>query len=310
MEDVVKTIIIGGGPSGITSGIYLLRAGITPLLLEKMVPGGQPLNTQRIENYPGFPDPLTGRELMERFLTQAKNYGLEIKEFQEVLKVEKRDKLFSVETRDKTYWTHAIIVACGTVPARLNIPGEDRFIGRGVSFCATCDGFFFRDMEIAVIGGGDSALEEALFLASIAKKVYVVHRRQTFRAQKILVERAQANPKIEFFLGKKPIEVRGDESIRSLVLEDTSSGKLIDLPVEGIFVYIGSRPETSFLGDLVERDESGFILTSEDLSTKTEGLFAAGDCRKKILRQITTAVGDGALAAYGVERYLKERNLV
>lgn len=309
MEDSYKAIVIGAGPAGLTSGIYLLRGGISPLLLEKMLPGGQPLNTQRIENYPGFPEPITGRELMERFLSQAKNYGLEIREFQEVLRVQRKDGIFSVETKDHVYFAHALIVATGTVPRRLNIPGEEVFIGRGISFCATCDGFFFKDKEVAVIGGGDSALEEALFLTNLAKKVYVVHRRGELKAQKILVERAKKNPKIEFLLEKIPKEVRGGQSVESLVLEDSKSGEKSELAVDGIFVYIGSRPETSFLEDLVERDENGFIITSEDLSTKTEGLFAAGDCRKKILRQIATAVGDGAIAAYGVERYLKEKGL-
>ncbi|MCX7856721.1 MAG: thioredoxin-disulfide reductase [Deltaproteobacteria bacterium] len=309
MEKKYEAIVIGGGPAGVTAGIYLIRERIKTVILEKMLPGGTPLNTQRIENYPGFPEPLSGKELMDRFLAQAKNYGLEIREFQEVKKVKKDGNVFSIETEDETYETYSIIVATGTNPIKLGIPGEEEYIGRGVSYCATCDGPFFRDRVVAVIGGGDSAFEEALSLANLASRVYVVHRRDTFRAQKILQERASESGKIEFLLNKKPVEIKGDEYVKELVIEDTKIAQKVSVKVDGIFVYAGSRPDTSFLGDLVDRDDSGFIITDDNLSTKTEGVFAAGDVRKKPLRQISTAVGDGAIAAFGVQRYLLEKKI-
>ncbi|MCS7280022.1 MAG: thioredoxin-disulfide reductase [Desulfobacterota bacterium] len=297
-------IVIGGGPAGLTAGIYLVREGVKTLLLEKMVVGGTPLNTEKIENYPGFPEAISGKDLMERFIFQAKNCGLEIKEFQEVKGVERVGNLFSVHTADTEYEAYGLIVATGTSPLKLGIPGEDRYFGRGISYCATCDGPFFKDKTVAVIGGGDSALEEALFLTKIANHVYLIHRRETLRAQKILQDRAFKNPKITFWLNKIPLEIKGGEFVEKIVIEDTKTGERGTISVDGVFIYVGSKPDTTFLGDLVERDENGFVLTDENLFTKTMGILAAGDVRKKMLRQIATAVGDGALAAYNLQRYL------
>lgn len=306
MKKRYDALIVGGGPAGLTSGIYLVREQIKTILLEKMVAGGAPLNTQRIENYPGFPDPISGRELMERFVSQAKAHGLEVIEFGEVKKVEKNGDIFTVKTENETYEAHGVIIATGTNPLKLGIPGEEEYIGRGVSFCATCDGPLFKNGVVAVVGGGDSAFEEALFLSNFASKVYIVHRRETFRAQKILQERASNNEKISFLINKRPVEIKGEKYLRELVLEDVRTKEKESIKVDGVFVYVGSRPDTSFLGELVQRDENGFVITDEDLSTKTEGLYAAGDVRKKTLRQISTAVGDGAQAAKSLYRYLFE----
>ena len=304
MSEQYEAIVIGGGPAGLTAGLYLMRGGIKTVLLEKVLPGGAPLNTGRIENYPGFPEGISGRELMERFAAHAKAFGLPVREFSEVQTVSLEGTRFTVTVNDATFDTAGVIVASGTEPAKMGIPGENELIGRGISYCATCDGMFFKDLEVAVIGGGDSAIEEALSLANIVKKVYVIHRRDSLRAQKILQERAFRNPKMEFLWNRRPVEIAGKSQVESLVIEDTKTGRIEDLPVSGVFVYVGYRPDTGFLGDLVQRDPAGFIITDEGLATKTPGLYAAGDIRKKTLRQISTAVGDGAQAAVSLERYV------
>ncbi|MCX8111119.1 MAG: thioredoxin-disulfide reductase [Syntrophorhabdaceae bacterium] len=301
-----EAIIIGGGPAGLTAGIYLMRAGIDALLLEKVILGGAPVNTWHIENYPGFPEGISGRELMERFAAHAKAFNLNIKEFARVEEVSQNGNKFILKTDEDIYEAKGIIVATGTESSKIGIPGEDRFIGRGISYCATCDGMFFKNLEVAVIGGGDAAVEEGLSLANIAKKVYVIHRRDNLRAQKILQERAFKNPKMEFLWNKRPIEFQGKDQIESIVLEDTKTGEHTDLKIDGVFVYVGSRPDVGFLGNLVDKDEAGFILTDENLATKTKGIFVAGDVRKKRLRQVSTAVGDGALAAVELERFILE----
>jgi thioredoxin reductase (NADPH) len=297
-------IIVGGGPAGLTSGLYLRRAGLQAILLEKLLCGGTPLNTERIENYPGFPEPVSGRELMERMRRQAEGSGLEINELKEVVRVSKEGGAFLVETGAGTWKALSVIVATGTVPKRLGIKGEAELIGMGVSFCATCDGPFFRGKEVAVVGGGDAALEEALYLSRIARKVYVIHRRERFRAQKVLEERARWMENIEFLLERLPLEIEGKGSVEAIVVEEKGSGRIEKIPVDGVFVYVGSKPDIGFLDGLVDTDEEGFIITDEALSTKTHGLFAAGDVRKKVLRQISTAVADGAIAAFAAQRYI------
>ncbi len=304
MSEQYQAIVIGGGPAGLTTGLYLMRGGIKTLLLEKALPGGAPLNTGRVENYPGFPEGISGRELMERFAAHAKAFGLPVREFSEVQNVSLEGTRFTVTVNDATFDAAGVIVASGTEPAKMGIPGENELIGRGISYCATCDGMFFKGLEVAVIGGGDSAIEEALSLANIVGKVYVIHRRDSLRAQKILQERAFRNPKLEFLWNRRPVEIAGKNQVERLVIEDTKTGRREDLPVNGVFVYVGYRPDTGFLGDLVERDPAGFIITGEGLGTKTPGLYAAGDIRKKTLRQISTAVGDGAQAAVSLERYV------
>jgi len=306
MTEFHEAIIIGGGPAGLTAGIYLIRAGIDALLLEKIIPGGTPVNTWNVENYPGFPEGISGRELMELFTAHARKTGLTIKEFAEVEEIKKEAGRFVVKTSEGRYETMGIIVATGTEPAKMGIPGEDDFLGRGISYCATCDGAFFRNLDVAVIGGGDAAIEESLSLANIAKKVYVIHRRDTLRAQKVIQERAFRNEKIEFLWNKKPLKVVGKDQVEHITVEDTKTGEQIEVKIDGVFVYVGAKPNTSFLGNLVKKDEAGFVMTDEALFTGTEGLYIAGDVRKKSLRQISTAVGDGALAAVNLEKYILE----
>jgi len=308
VSEQYEAIVIGGGPAGLTAGLYLMRGGIKTVLLEKVLPGGAPLNTGRVENYPGFPEGISGRELMERFTAHAKAFNLPVREFSEVQNVSLDRTRFTVTVNDGTFDAAGVIVASGTEPAKMGIPGESELIGRGISYCATCDGMFFKDLEVAVIGGGDSAIEEALSLANIVGKVYVIHRRDSLRAQKILQERAFQNPKMEFLWNRRPVEIAGKNQVERLIIEDTKTGRREDLPVSGVFVYVGYRPDTAFLGDLVERDPAGFIITDEGLGTKTPGLYAAGDIRKKTLRQISTAVGDGAQAAVSLERYVLGAN--
>jgi len=299
-------IIIGAGPAGLTAGIYLMRAGIETLLLEKVLAGGMPVNTEKVENYPGFPEGISGRELMDRFAAHAKTFGLPIKEFSEVSGVEHDEKTFIVKTTEGEYRSAGVIIAAGTEPVKMGIPGEDKLLGRGISYCATCDGMFFRNMDVAVIGGGDSAIEEGLSLAHIVRKVYVIHRRDSLRAQKILQDRAFRNDKMEFLWNKRPVEIGGTNQVEYITVEDTKTGEHTRVDVSGVFVYVGYRAKTAFLSDLADRDGSGFIITDENLESKTKGLYAAGDVRKKTLRQISTAVGDGALAAVNLERYLLE----
>ncbi len=306
MAQYHEAIIIGGGPAGLTAGLYLMRAGIDVLLLEKMLPGGAPLNTDRIENYPGFPEGISGKELMTRFSDHARAFDLPVKEFSAVEGVSRDGERFFVTTSDGAYESSGVIVASGTVPMKMNIPGEAEFVGRGISYCATCDGLFFRNLDVAVIGGGDSAVEEALSLANIVRKVYVIHRRDALRAQKILQDRAFRNERMEFLWNKKPVEITGKDEVERIVLEDTKNGALSTVEVSGVFIYIGYAPETAYLGDLINRDKAGFIMTDENMATKTKGLFAAGDIREKKLRQISTAVGDGAIAAVMLEKYILE----
>jgi thioredoxin reductase (NADPH) len=302
-----EAVIIGGGPAGLTAGLYLMRAGIDTLLLEKTLPGGTPLNTDRIENYPGFPEGISGKELMDRKVKHAKAFGLPIKEFTEVESLSFEGERFIIKTSAGLFESMGVIVATGTESMKMNIPGERELAGRGISYCATCDGMFFKNLDVAVIGGGNAAIEEGLLLANIVKKVYIIHRRGTLRAQKILQERAFKNNKIEFLWNKKVIEIAGRDQVEYVVVEDTQKGERSRVEVSGVFIYIGSAPNTAFLKELVKRDSAGFVLTDENLAAKTKGLFIAGDVRKKALRQIATAVGDGALAAVNLEKYILEK---
>jgi thioredoxin reductase (NADPH) len=307
VEEFHEAVIIGAGPAGLTAGIYLIRAGIDALLVDKMVFGGMPMNYEHVENYPGFPDGVSSKELMQRMTEQARRLGLFMKAFLDVEKVDRTGDRFLVQGGGFSYTCLGIIAATGTVSMKLGIPGEDELAGRGVSYCATCDGAFFRNLDVAVIGGGDAAVQEGLALANIARKVYVVHRRDTLRAQKIIQDRAFNNSKMEFLWNKIPIRITGKDQVETILLEDTKTREQSEVAVDGVFVYVGARPTAGFLGDLVERDSTGFIVTDEELSTKTEGLFIAGDARMKSLKQISTAVGDGALAAVNLEHYIFAR---
>jgi len=306
MSEFHEVVVVGGGPAGLTAGIYLMRAGIDAILVEQGVLGGTPMKYEHVENYPGFPEGIASRELMERMTLQAKRFGLVIKEFCQVSGITVQGGRFTTHTGEGSIESLGVIVAAGTQSVRIGIPGEAEFMGRGVSNCATCDGMFFRDLDVAVIGGGDAAIQEGLTLANLARKVYVIHRRETLRAQKIIQDRAFKHLKMEFLWNKVPTEIEGKEQVESIKLRDTKTGQASQIKVDGVFVYVGSRPNTSFLGDLVDKDEAGFIKTDENLLTRTKGLYVAGDARRKSLRQISTAVGDGALAAVSLERHILE----
>ena len=302
----VELIIVGGGPAGLTSAIYSARALIDTLVIEKMLPGGQPVLTTFIENYPGFPEGISGPELAERLESQAGKFGAKIITSRPVLNIYRKEEGFEVKTEMESFLGKAVIVATGTSPRKLNVPGEEEFTGRGVSYCAVCDGAFYRDRVVAVVGGGDSAMDESIYLTRFANKVFVIHRRNQLRAEKILQERAFSNPKISFIWDTVVQSIEGDRKVELLKLKNVKTGEISELKVDGIFIYIGSTPNSSMVKDLVELDKNGFIITDNCMKTSVPGLFAAGDVRNTNFRQLATAIGDGAIAANSAERYLGE----
>jgi len=304
-------IIIGGGPAGLTAGLYTGRARLRTLLLEKMAPGGQAALAWTIENYPGFPEGIGGPELMERIGKQAEKCGLEIKSG-EVVKVNvssedvrsKRRLEKVVNTEEEEYKTVALIVATGTRPKKLEIPGEERLIGKGVSYCATCDGPLFKNRKVVVIGGGDAAVKEALFLSKFAEKTTLIHRRDELRASRIIEERAVSNPKLEFLWKSVVTEILGETEVEGVKVKNLETGKDLTLETKGVFVHIGTVPNTGFLKGVVEMDEEGFIITDENMETSVKGIYACGDVRKKLLRQVVTACGEGATAGVAAGEYV------
>lgn len=297
--------IIGAGPAGLTAAIYCGRARMQCVLFERMMPGGQAATTDVIENYPGFPEGITGPELMARMEAQARRFGSEIR-LAEVTGVEQEDRLFRVQTGEEDVLARTVIIATGSKEKPLGVPGEAEFRGRGVSYCATCDGAFYKDKKVAVVGGGDSAIAEALFLTRFASEVVVVHRRDRLRAAASLQEKAMANPRIRFVWNKTVTGIYGGDRVEYVALKDTRTGEETRLEVSGVFVYAGLVPNSDFVRGKVATDDAGYILTDETLQTSWRGVFAAGDVRKKMARQVATAVGDGALAAMSVENYLAE----
>ncbi len=295
-------IIVGGGPGGLTAGIYARRARLDCLLLEKMGVGGQICMSDVIENYPGFKS-IGGIELMKLFEEQARGFGLPIR-LSEVTAVRDMCDYKELETPEGKLQAKAVIISTGARPRRLGAPGEAEFIGRGVSFCATCDGFFFKDREVAVVGGGDAAFKEGIFLAKMVSKVHLIHRRDRFRGDRITQEKAMKEPKFEFHLNKVVDEVKGGPmGVSGLRLRDAVTDEASELAVDGVFVFVGISPNTDFTD--VEKDDYGFIKTDRLLQTSMAGVFAVGDCRATPLRQVATAVGDGALAAAEAGRYIE-----
>ena len=297
-------IIIGGGPAGLTAGLYAARARLNVILIERMMPGGQVLTTDRVENYPGFPEGVTGLELIERMKTQAEKFGLPILS-EDVLAVDFREEQKILRTSNETREAKAVIVACGANWKKLGIEGEHLLTGKGVSYCATCDGPFFYDQEVAVIGGGDTAVEEALYLTRFASKVHLIHRRDRLRAVKLLQERAMAEGKISISWNTVPLKIVGQHNVEGIELKNIQSGETTRKNIQGVFIFIGSQPSTEFLQGHLQLDPMGFVVTDENMQTSVKGVFAAGDVRSKLFRQISTAVGDGAAAAYSVEKHLE-----
>lgn len=297
-------IIIGGGPGGLTAGLYTSRARLSTLLIESALFGGQMTTTELIENYPGFPQGITGDELSRLMEEQARKFGMETVT-QEVVKVSLEGDVKVVQTYESAYRCEALIVSTGAEYRKLEVPGEKEFAGRGVSYCATCDGAFFRDSQIVIVGGGDSALTEALFLTKFAKELTIIHRRDALRGTKIYQERVLASPKIKFLWNSIVQEIKGDSMVRSIIVKNVKTGEIKELKTEGVFPFVGLVPRTQFLKGVVQTDEGGYILTNGNCETSAKGIFAVGDCRQKLLRQIATAVGDGATAAFAAEKFLE-----
>ena len=304
---VHDAIVIGSGPAGYTAAIYLGRAGYAPLVIAgALTPGGQLMNTTEIENYPGFPKGIMGPDLMDQMRDQAEHFGAQI-EYDDVTSVDFSGNIKRITTDGgEEYFARAVVVTTGSQYRKLEVPGEREFSGRGVSYCATCDGFFFKDKPIVVIGGGDSAMGDADFLTRFGSSVQLIHRRQGFRASKIMVDRAQANKKIDFVLDSVVTKVNGDESgVTSVDIRDTTTGRTTTVPANGVFVAIGFVPQTGFLKGQVDLDEDGYILV-EGASTRTStpGIFAAGDATDKVYRQAVSAAGMGCRAALDAQEYL------
>lgn len=299
-------VIVGGGPAGLTAGLYAARARLNTVLLEGMMMGGQTAATELVENYPGFTEPLVGASLGPLFEAQAKKFGLEVRQFQQATSIIPKNPGFEITlSPDGRISAKTVIVATGTQWATLGIPGEEELKGSGVSYCATCDGAFYRDLDIAVIGGGNAAIEESLFLTRFARKVYIIHRRDALRAEKIIQERAFANEKIEFIYNHVPIRIVGDSEVEGVEIKQVQTGEERLLPVSGVFIYIGMRGKSELLAGLTSMDDRGFIPAGEDTITDCPGLFVAGDVRQKPLRQIVTAVADGAVAAVQVGKFIE-----
>jgi len=305
IEEEHEVIIIGGGPAGLTAGIYAGRSRLKTLIIEESLIGGLTALTAVIENYPGFPEGITGKELSKRLEEQAKKFGVKIIEGS-VLKVSLNGNWKIIETTNGIFRAPALIICSGTKPKKLGVPGEKEFLGKGVSYCAVCDGAFFTGKKVAVIGGGDSAVEEALYLTRFAEEVIIIHRRDNLRAEKITQEKAFSNPKIKFLWSHLVKAIEGDKKVERLVLEDLRTKEEKIFPIDGVFIYIGLSPQTDIFQSLLKLDSNGFIITDENMQTSVPGIFAAGDIRVKNLRQIVTALSDGAIAATYAGKYLEE----
>ena len=299
-------IIIGGGPAGLTAGIYTGRAQLSTLILEKGLPGGQIAQTEEVENYPGFDEAVSGPELSQRMVRQAEKFGAKIL-MEEVKGLGHQGDTFTVTGYDGRYVAPAVIIATGATPRRLGVPGEDEFYGRGVSTCATCDGFFYRGKNVVVVGGGDAAVEEGLFLTKFADQVTVVHRRSELRANKEAQRRAFANPKMNWVWNTVVEEVVGSEQVTGVALRNVDTDERSVLGTDGVFIYVGHNPNTDYLGEVIELSDTGYAKVHDDIYTSVPGVFAAGDVADEVYRQLATSVGAGTRAAMAAERYLAEK---
>ncbi len=297
-------VVIGGGGSGLTAALYTSRAKLSTILFEKLTPGGQIAMTDIVENFPGFPEGISGPEISMKLEEQAKKYGTEVV-YQEVSSVGKGEGGFQVKTAKETYLCRAVILAAGASFKTLGVPGEKEMIGRGVSYCATCDGAFFKEKHIAVVGGGDSAIQEGLFLTRFARQVTIIHRRDQLRASAILQERAKAHPKINFIWDTVVEKIIGEKKVSGLVLKNVKTGKVSECEMDGIFIFIGHVPNTGFLKGFVELDSNGYVVTREGVKASEAGVFAAGEVREGATKQLVAACGEGCEAALAAQAYLE-----
>ena len=304
-NNLYDIIIIGGGPAGLTAGLYASRARLSTLLLERIALGGQVNNSEKIENYPGFENSISGFQLVQNLEKQAKGFGLttEIGTAQELFLRDNHIKV--IKSNNRELLCKALIIATGSEPNKLAIEGEEKLTGRGVSYCATCDGPLFKEKDVAVVGGGDAAVEEALFLCKFAKNVHIIHRRDQLRAIKILQERILATENAHLIWNTVVEKIEGDKCVESLLLRNVKDNKNSSLKTDGIFIYVGLKPNTAWLKNVLPLHEQGFIETNDRMESTLPGVFAAGDVRHKLLRQIATAVGDGSTAAFAAEKYLE-----
>ncbi|MBS5860109.1 thioredoxin-disulfide reductase [bacterium] len=298
------TVILGGGPAGLSAGIYASRGAVSTAILDVSMMGGQPSNYLELENYPGFPI-IGGYDLMEKFEEHADKFGVQKFPMQEIESLDLKSTPKVILTKEAEFKAKTVIIACGAQPMKLGVPGEAEFVGRGVSYCAVCDGAFYKDKVVAVVGGGNAAVEEAMYLTKFANKVYVIHRRNELRADKIVQERAFKNEKIEFIWDSVVKEIKGDDLVHTAVLENVKSGERSNLQVNGVFPYIGMVPNIEGISGQVEQDAGGFIITDETMKTSIDGVFAVGDVRKTPLRQVITAASDGAVGAVYAVKYIE-----
>ncbi|NLG98973.1 MAG: thioredoxin-disulfide reductase [Chloroflexi bacterium] len=302
----LKVLVLGAGPAGLSAALYAARADLEPLVLTGMELGGQASLTNTIENYPGFPEGVGGSQLGELFQKQAERFGARI-EFDVATAVDLSNRPFKVTAYNREYLTDSLIIATGASPNKLHIPGEDRLTGRGVSWCATCDGWFFRDKDVVVVGGGDSAMEEGLFLTRYAKSVTVIHRRDTLRASAILQNRAFDNPKIQFIWNSVVEQINGEEAVESVVIKNVLTGEETVHPTDGVFIFIGHTPNTQLFKGQLDLDENGYIKTNMLMETSVPGVFAAGEAADPHFRQVITSAGMGAAAAMQAVKFLEKQ---
>lgn len=301
------TAILGGGPAGLSAAIYAARGNISTAIIDLTLFGGQPSNYLELENYPSYPN-ISGYDLMEKFEEHADKFGVQKFPMQEIQSVNLKSEPKIIETSDIIFKAKTIIIATGAKSAKLGIAGENEFFGKGVSYCAICDGAFYRDKTVCVIGGGNAAVEEACYLTKFASKVYLIHRRDKLRADKIIQERAFSNPKIEFVWNTIPLEILGDNNVENLIVQNITTDKTLEIKTDGIFPYIGFTPNVDLFNGQIKQNQQGFIETDNKLQTSVEGVFAAGDVRNTPLRQVITAAADGAIAACNCVKYLEEQH--
>ncbi len=299
-------IIVGGGPGGLTTAIYTSRGGLNTILLEKGICGGLPAITDLIENYSGFPDGINGMELMEKFKKQTLRFGTNIIEFKEVKKIEPAGKRIKIQTTDKEYYAYTVIVASGSVPKKVNVPGEEEYQNKGVSYCATCDGPLYKGKDVAIIGCGNSGLQEGEALLNYVKSVTFIEFLPYMTAESILQERLQKNEKTNFFLNHMLTSINGDEYVNSVTIKDRQTNKEKKIEVSGVFIYAGFLPNSKFLEGVVKLDQLGNIITNEKMETSVPGIYAVGDIRSKMVRQIDVACGEGTIAAISAHDYIRE----